>query len=217
MLGSRIPNRRLTVRDGATAQTERPRMADVRIRREPTASPFDKEDDVFEPVAPGVARLGIVFVNVFTLGEPGGPWLRSGTRHRRTLATCSHEVSKTAGRRPAEHQVCDATEGYGDHEYRTLGAGKSVVARANLLDGRLRKLHAPWRTLAGNPWRTRTGLARPSLALHHAAKPGQCVHQNPCACLRPARAELCLPLLPRGARRAPVRLAGLSYPCIVCT
>jgi glyoxylase-like metal-dependent hydrolase (beta-lactamase superfamily II) len=30
---------------------------------------------VFEPVAPGVARLGIVFVNVFALGEPGGPWL----------------------------------------------------------------------------------------------------------------------------------------------
>ena len=30
---------------------------------------------MFEPVAPGVARLGIVFVNVFALGEPGGPWL----------------------------------------------------------------------------------------------------------------------------------------------
>ncbi len=30
---------------------------------------------MFEPVASGVARLGIVFVNVFALGEPGGPWL----------------------------------------------------------------------------------------------------------------------------------------------
>jgi glyoxylase-like metal-dependent hydrolase (beta-lactamase superfamily II) len=30
---------------------------------------------VFERVAPGVARLGIVFVNVFALGEPGGPWV----------------------------------------------------------------------------------------------------------------------------------------------
>ena len=30
---------------------------------------------MFEPVAPGVARLGIVFVNVFALGEPGEPWL----------------------------------------------------------------------------------------------------------------------------------------------
>ena len=30
---------------------------------------------MFEPVAPGVARLGIVFVNVFALGEPGGPWV----------------------------------------------------------------------------------------------------------------------------------------------
>ncbi len=30
---------------------------------------------MFEPVAPGVGRLGILFVNVFALGEPGGPWL----------------------------------------------------------------------------------------------------------------------------------------------
>ena len=30
---------------------------------------------MFESVAPGVGRLGIVFVNVFALGEPGGPWL----------------------------------------------------------------------------------------------------------------------------------------------
>jgi glyoxylase-like metal-dependent hydrolase (beta-lactamase superfamily II) len=28
-----------------------------------------------EQVAPGVARLGIVFVNVFALGQPGGPWV----------------------------------------------------------------------------------------------------------------------------------------------
>ena len=30
---------------------------------------------MFEPVAPGVGRLGILFVNVFALGEPGRPWL----------------------------------------------------------------------------------------------------------------------------------------------
>lgn len=30
---------------------------------------------MFEPVAPEVARLGIVFVNVFAVGEPGRPWL----------------------------------------------------------------------------------------------------------------------------------------------
>jgi glyoxylase-like metal-dependent hydrolase (beta-lactamase superfamily II) len=30
---------------------------------------------VFEPVTPGLARLGIVFVNVYALGEPGGPWV----------------------------------------------------------------------------------------------------------------------------------------------
>ncbi len=30
---------------------------------------------MFEPVAPGVGRLGILFVNVLALGEPGGPWL----------------------------------------------------------------------------------------------------------------------------------------------
>lgn len=30
---------------------------------------------MFKPVAPGVGRLGILFVNVFALGEPGGPWL----------------------------------------------------------------------------------------------------------------------------------------------
>jgi len=30
---------------------------------------------VFELVAPRLARLGIVFVNVYALGEPGGPWV----------------------------------------------------------------------------------------------------------------------------------------------
>jgi len=30
---------------------------------------------LFEPVAPGLARLGILFVNVYALGEPGGPWV----------------------------------------------------------------------------------------------------------------------------------------------
>jgi glyoxylase-like metal-dependent hydrolase (beta-lactamase superfamily II) len=30
---------------------------------------------MFEAVAPGVGRLGILFVNVFALGEPGRPWL----------------------------------------------------------------------------------------------------------------------------------------------
>ena len=30
---------------------------------------------MLEQVAPGVARLGIVFVNVFALGQPGGPWV----------------------------------------------------------------------------------------------------------------------------------------------
>jgi len=34
----------------------------------------NEEEPVFEPVAPGLARLGIVFVNVYALGEPGGPW-----------------------------------------------------------------------------------------------------------------------------------------------
>ena len=30
---------------------------------------------MFEPVVPGLARLGIVFINVYALGEPGGPWV----------------------------------------------------------------------------------------------------------------------------------------------
>jgi glyoxylase-like metal-dependent hydrolase (beta-lactamase superfamily II) len=30
---------------------------------------------MFESVAPGVGRLGVLFVNVFALGEPGRPWL----------------------------------------------------------------------------------------------------------------------------------------------
>jgi hypothetical protein len=30
---------------------------------------------LFEPVVPEVARLGVVFVNVFALGEPRGPWV----------------------------------------------------------------------------------------------------------------------------------------------
>src|SRR5215212_4737708 len=34
-----------------------------------------EEVGMFEPVAPGVGRLGVLFVNVFALGEPGRPWL----------------------------------------------------------------------------------------------------------------------------------------------
>jgi len=34
-----------------------------------------EEGGVFEPVVPGLERLGIVFVNVYALGEPGGPWV----------------------------------------------------------------------------------------------------------------------------------------------
>src|SRR5215212_8687676 len=34
-----------------------------------------EEGGVFEPVVPGLERLGIVFINVYALGEPGGPWV----------------------------------------------------------------------------------------------------------------------------------------------
>jgi glyoxylase-like metal-dependent hydrolase (beta-lactamase superfamily II) len=34
-----------------------------------------EEVGMFESVAPGVGRLGILFVNVFALGDPGRPWL----------------------------------------------------------------------------------------------------------------------------------------------
>ena len=43
-------------------------------RADPTRN--DREEVfVFEPVAPGLARLGIVFVNVYALGEPEGRWV----------------------------------------------------------------------------------------------------------------------------------------------
>src|SRR5215218_9117211 len=42
---------------------------------DPARDDRDEEVFVFEVVAPGLARLGILFVNVFALGEPGRPWL----------------------------------------------------------------------------------------------------------------------------------------------
>jgi glyoxylase-like metal-dependent hydrolase (beta-lactamase superfamily II) len=36
---------------------------------------YREEVGMFEAVAPGVGRLGILFVNVFALGEPGRPWM----------------------------------------------------------------------------------------------------------------------------------------------
>ena len=69
---------------------------------------------MFEPVASGVARLGIVFVNVFALGEPGGPWLLVDAGLSRFAGHIRRAVAKRfgAGARP---EGIVLTHGHFDH------------------------------------------------------------------------------------------------------
>jgi glyoxylase-like metal-dependent hydrolase (beta-lactamase superfamily II) len=69
---------------------------------------------VFEPVAPGVVRLGIVFVNVFALGEPGRPWLLVDAGLSRFAGHIRRAVARRfgAGARP---EGIVLTHGHFDH------------------------------------------------------------------------------------------------------
>ena len=68
----------------------------------------------FEEVAPGVARLGIAFVNVYFLGEPGGPWtlVDAGLPHTTALTRGAAAERFGEGARP---EAIVLTHGHFDH------------------------------------------------------------------------------------------------------
>jgi glyoxylase-like metal-dependent hydrolase (beta-lactamase superfamily II) len=53
--------------------------------------------DTFEEIAPGVARLEIGFVNVYALGEPGGPWVLVDTGLPGTAALVKRAAKERFG------------------------------------------------------------------------------------------------------------------------
>jgi glyoxylase-like metal-dependent hydrolase (beta-lactamase superfamily II) len=90
---------------------------------------------MFEPVAPGLGRLGILFVNVFALGEPGRPWLLvdaglagSGGLIRRAVAGRFGEGARPEG--------IVLTHGHFDHvgAARDLAEGRDVSLFAHPLE-----------------------------------------------------------------------------------
>lgn len=68
----------------------------------------------FEQVAPGVARLGIVFVNVYFLGEPGGPWVLVDTGLPRTAALTREAARERFGAEDRPEAIL-LTHGHFDH------------------------------------------------------------------------------------------------------
>ena len=77
-----------------------------------TGAPFGEGAGSFVPVAPGVARLGIVIVNVFALGEPGGPWLLIDGGLPGSAGLIRRAVSRRFGTRP---EAILLTHGHFDH------------------------------------------------------------------------------------------------------
>src|SRR3712207_6708971 len=119
-------------------------MRCLQCSREASARKYDngrrtrdncEEVGVFEPVAPGVARLGIVFVNVFALGEPGGPWLLVDAGLPRFAGHIRRAVARRfgAGARP---EGIVLTHGHFDHvgAARDLAEGWDVPLYAHPLE-----------------------------------------------------------------------------------
>ena len=90
---------------------------------------------MFEPVAPGLARLGIVFVNVYALGEPEGPWVLvdAGLRGSEGYIRRAVEGRFGAGARPKGILL---THGHFDHAgaARVLAEGWDVPIFAHSLE-----------------------------------------------------------------------------------
>src|SRR3712207_1279453 len=116
-----------------------------------------------------------------------------GTLHRRTLCDEQPRPFKDLGSTAREHQVCDATDGYGGHEYRTPGASKRVWSHGTKPPGRSTPYAAyPFANPCGISLgdETRTSPPFTTLQIQSSRLP------TPRSCLRPARAERCLPLMP---------------------
>ena len=77
---------------------------------------------MFEPVAPGVGRLGILFVNVLALGEPGGPWLLVDAGLPGSAGVIHRAVARRFGT-GARPEAILLTHGHFDH----VGAARNLA------------------------------------------------------------------------------------------
>ena len=77
---------------------------------------------MFERVAPGVGRLGILFVNIFALGEPGGPWLLVDAGLPGSAGVIRRAVARRFGA-AARPEAILLTHGHFDH----VGAARNLA------------------------------------------------------------------------------------------
>ena len=61
---------------------------------------------MFEPVVLGLARLGIVFVNVYALGEPGHPWVLVDAGLRGSGAISAAQLNGASGPGRGRRRSC---------------------------------------------------------------------------------------------------------------
>jgi glyoxylase-like metal-dependent hydrolase (beta-lactamase superfamily II) len=79
---------------------------------------------MFEPVGPGVVRLGVVFVNVFALGEPGGPWVLVDAGLAGSAGYIRRAVARRFGEKAHPEGVL-LTHGHFDH----VGSARDLADR----------------------------------------------------------------------------------------
>ena len=86
-----------------------------------------------ESFAPGVARLGVVFVNVFAVGEPGGPWMLVDSGLAGSAGLIRRAVAERFGTCP---EAILLTHGHFDHigSARDLADGWGVPIYAHPLE-----------------------------------------------------------------------------------